>query len=285
MKVGIVAKRHRTDFAERLQAILGWLGDRHCTPLVDRDLVEAYGFHDIEGFAREQLVEQSDFIVVFGGDGTMLSAARSVSGSGTPILGVNMGSLGFLTSVRPEELYPALERVLARDYYLDRRTLLRAAVYNNGGDEPKVYHALNDVVVNKGTLARIISMHVALDDDPITEYLADGLIISTPTGSTAYSLSAGGPILYPELEAFIVTPICPHTLTNRPIVAPSDRAISVTLKEGDDVMLTVDGQVGVELTPGAEIVCTRSHRHIDLLQPGDKTFFDVLRDKLKWGER
>ncbi|HSR49940.1 MAG TPA: NAD(+)/NADH kinase [Acidobacteriota bacterium] len=284
MKVGIVAKRHRTDFAQRLRTTLQWLQERQCTPRVDRDVVESYGLSDLEGLDRDKLVEESDFLVVFGGDGTMLSAARSVGASGTPILGVNMGSLGFLTSVRPEELYPALEKVLANDYFLDRRALLKAEVYTDG-DEPEVYHALNDVVINKGTLARIISMHVTLDDDPITEYLADGLIISTPTGSTAYSLSAGGPILYPELEAFIVTPICPHTLTNRPIVAPSDRAIRVTLKQGEDVTLTIDGQVGVELNPGAEVVCTRSERHIDLLQPGDKTFFDVLRDKLKWGER
>lgn len=283
-KVGIVAKPHRTDFTSRLREILAWLPTCDCDVLVDRAVIENYGIEGLPGIPISSLVGSADFIVVFGGDGTILSVAREVAARDVPILGVNMGTLGFLTSVKIEAIQPALQRVLAGDYSIDRRQLLRAEVVANG-DRNGSYEALNDVVINKAALARIIRMDAFIDHDFIAQFPADGLIVSTPTGSTAYSLSAGGPILFPSLEAITVTPICPHTLTNRPIVVPFDRAVRLVLRDGQDVMLTVDGQIGIELSPGAEIVCTRSPNHIDLIKPGDQGFFDVLREKLKWGER
>ncbi len=284
MTFGIVAKPHRTDFAQHLREVFSWLVQRGCRALVDAEVVQTYGLTDIPATPRQELTRRSDVIVVFGGDGTMLSVVRSIGGLPTPILGVNMGTLGFLTSVKLEELYPALEKILNKDCKVDRRGLLKTEVHCSG-KEPQVFHALNDAVINKGALARIISLETSIDGAFVADFMADGMIISTTTGSTAYSLSAGGPILFPALEALIVTPICPHTLTNRPFVVPSDRLIQIDLKDGDDVMLTMDGQIGVELTPGARITCTRSEHDIDLIHPVDKSFFDVLREKLRWAER
>lgn len=284
MIFGIVAKPHRTDFAQHLREVCKWLDQRGCQALVDGEVVENYRLERIKATPRQELIRLSDIMVVFGGDGTMLSVVRSIGGLPTPVLGVNMGTLGFLTSVKLEELFPALEKVIDKDYEVDRRGLLKTQVHC-GDEPPQTFHALNDVVINKGALARIIAMEVVIDGAYVAQFMADGMIISTTTGSTAYSLSAGGPILFPALEAFIITPICPHTLTNRPFVVPSDRQIQVRLKEGDDVMLTVDGQIGVELSPGARLICTRSEHDIDLIRPFDKSFFDVLREKLKWAER
>ncbi len=185
-------------------------------------------------------------IAVFGGDGTLLYAARLVAASGVPILGVNLGSLGFLTEVKLEEVQQVFSRLLSGDYLLEDRMLLQVEVFR--GDRSDGCHlALNDAVINKGALARIIELEVTVNKDPVMLIRADGLIISSPTGSTAYSLSAGGPILHPTLEAFIITPICPHTLTNRPVVVPDGMVIGVYLRRGADVMLTVDGQIGVPL--------------------------------------
>ncbi len=284
MKIGIFAKLHRTDFSDSLQSFIEWLQERGCQPLVDSGTAENYRIDGIEGAPKDRIPSQSDLIIVLGGDGTLLSVVRQVGGQGTPILGVNLGTLGFLTSVRIDDLYPAVERVLRGEYRIDRRGLLKTEI-RKPDEAAQVHHAFNDVVINKSALARIISMEAFIDDDFIARFLADGLIVSTPTGSTAYSLSAGGPILFPSLEAFIVTPICPHTLTNRPFVVPAKGTIRIELKDGDDVMATIDGQVGVELTRGSEIVCTQSEYRIDLIQPSNQRFFDVLREKLKWGER
>ena len=284
MKIGIFAKLHRTDFSDSLQSFIEWLQERGCQPLVDSRTAENYRIDGIEGAPKDRIPSQSDLIIVLGGDGTLLSVVRQVGGQGTPILGVNLGTLGFLTSVRIDDLYPAVERVLRGEYRIDRRGLLKTEI-RKPDEAAQVHHAFNDVVINKSALARIISMEAFIDDDFIARFLADGLIVSTPTGSTAYSLSAGGPILFPSLEAFIVTPICPHTLTNRPFVVPAKGTIRIELKDGDDVMATIDGQVGVELTCGSEIVCTQSEYRIDLIQPSNQRFFDVLREKLKWGER
>ncbi len=233
---------------------------------------------------REKIPELVDVIVVFGGDGTMLSVARGNQGRNTRLLGVNVGSLGFLTETTLDELYPVLERLLARKHTTDRRSMLKIEVHHTNGTV-ETYHALNDIVINKGALARIISMDAFVNEDFIANFLADGMIISTPTGSTAYSLSAGGPILYPTLDSVVMTPICSHTLTNRPLVIPAENSIRVVVKSGEDVMLTVDGQVGVALSEGEEIRCTQSEYQIDLIHHGDKGFFDVLREKFKWGER
>ena len=284
MKIGIVAKPHSTQLAATLKEVVQWLRSRNCETIVEGSIAQASPLNDVLTAPREKIPELVDVIVVFGGDGTMLSVARSIQGRNTQILGVNVGSLGFLTETTLDELYPVLERLLAGKHTTSRRSMLKIDVHHTNG-RVETYHALNDIVINKGAVARIISMDTFVNEDFITNFLADGMIISTPTGSTAYSLSAGGPVLYPTLDSVVMTPICSHTLTNRPLVIPAESSIRVVVKSGEDVMLTVDGQVGVPLTEGDEIHCTQSEYQINLIQSGDKGFFDVLREKLKWGER
>ena len=284
MKIGIVAKPHSTNFAATLEEVLTWLRARGCEIIVEDSIVQTVKLKEVVTATREKLAELVDVIVVFGGDGTMLSVARSIQGRATPILGVNMGSLGFLTEITLDELYPTLEQLLEGKHTIDRRSMLKIEVLSTNGSV-RTYHALNDAVINKGAVARIISMDAFINEDFIANFPADGMIISTPTGSTAYSLSAGGPVLYPTLDSVVLTPICSHTLTNRPLVIPAENSIRVVVKSGEDVMLTVDGQVGVALKEGEEIRCSQSDYRIELIQPGNKGFFDVLREKLKWGER
>ena len=284
MKVGIFVKPHRVNFAERLEEILAWLSERGCRLLIADDVIVNYSLRNWSGVSPEEIPGNADFIVVFGGDGTILSVARMIGDYETPLLGVNLGTLGFLTSVKLDETLPALQVILDQEHSIDRRLLLKAEV-RRPGEDPIFFDALNDLVINKGALARIICVEAFIEKAFIARFLADGLIVSTPTGSTAYSLSAGGPILFPNMAAVIVTPICPHTLTNRPIVVPSDRSIRMVLEEADDVMVTVDGQVGVRLDPGAEIICWQSNSVARLISPSNKSFFEVLREKLKWGER
>lgn len=284
MRIGVIAKTHRTDVADRLQAALEWLKKRGCELFVDQSVVEEFKLRGIEGVARRLIPAMADVIVVFGGDGTLLSAARLVKHHRAPILGVNLGSLGFMTEISLEELQPALEGLLKGDYRISRRCLLKVQVNSRDG-KTRDFHALNDAVINKGALARIISLDAYSGNDFIANFLADGMIIATPTGSTAYSLSAGGPIIFPTENLIALTPICPHTLTNRPLIIPAESKVRVVLKSGDDVMVTVDGQVGVEMLEGDVLTCTQADHPIELIQPGHKNFFDILREKLKWGER
>lgn len=284
MKIGIVAKPHSKDVAATLNEMIEWLQSRDCEITVEESIAQDSPPDNVLTAPREKIPELADVIVVFGGDGTMLSVARSVRGQNTPILGVNVGSLGFLTETTLDELYPTLERLLEGKHTTRRRSMLKAGVHHADGTV-ETYHALNDVVVSKTAVARIISMDAFVNDDFIANFPADGMIISTPTGSTAYSLSAGGPILYPSLDSLVMTPICSHTLTNRPLVIPAESSIRVVVRSGEDVMLTVDGQVGVPLREGEEIRCTQSEYQIDLIHHGDRGFFDVLREKFKWGER
>ena len=214
----------------------------------------------------------------------MLSAARLVEERSVPILGVNMGGLGFLTEVSLDQLYPSLERVFANDFVLDERLMLRARMHRHG---EHVAHAtvLNDVVVSKGTLARMIETRIAIEGQFVTNLRGDGLIVSTPTGSTAYSLSAGGPIMTPAVRALIVTPICPHTLTHRPLLVPSEVTIEVTLTSKDEgAMVTFDGQVGVAMTQGDTVAIGASEHRTQLIRFPDRTYYEVLRRKLKWGD-
>jgi NAD+ kinase len=223
--------------------------------------------------------------VVLGGDGTLLSAARAVGNRAIPLLAVNLGGLGFLTSISMQDLFPELERALAGDHHLTRRKMLRVSLKRKSQVIAE-YQALNDVVIAKSTIARIVDLEAWAGDSFICAYKADGLIISTPTGSTAYSLSAGGPIVYPTVDALCLTPICPHTLTNRPLIVPSRMPIRIVSRATDeDAYLTVDGQVGNPLAGGDVVECATSDFDVLLIQPPDKTFFDVLRQKLKWGER
>ncbi len=284
MKIGIIAKTHRPDVGGQIRSALGFLESRGCELVVEDVAVQEFSLHRLTGFPREEIPALADVIIVFGGDGTLLSAARLVKHHRAPILGVNLGSLGFMTEISLEELTPALERLLDGDYRISRRCTLRVQVRRND-ESVETFQALNDAVINKGALARIISMDAYSGRDFIANFLADGMIVATPTGSTAYSLSAGGPIIFPTENLIALTPICPHTLTNRPLIIPAENEVRVVLRSGDDVMVTVDGQVGMKLNEGDTLICTESDHPIELIQPGHKNFFDILREKLKWGER
>jgi NAD+ kinase len=234
---------------------------------------------------REALAGKVDLIVVLGGDGTLLAVARLVDGLDVPILGVNLGGLGFLTATTLEALFPTLEAVLRGDYAAEERLVL-TTLLSRGGSPLAEHFALNDVVVAKGALGRLIDLDVRADGQPMTAYRADGLIIATPTGSTAYNLSAAGPILFPTMDAVVLTPICSHTLTNRPIVLPASIALEVTLlTETPDVVLSVDGQPGPPVTAGDVVQVRQAGARIRLIRDPRKSYFEVLRTKLKWGER
>jgi NAD+ kinase len=237
------------------------------------------------GWRKVEIMQQADLAIVLGGDGTMLSVARRASRREVPILGVNLGSLGFLTATTTEEMVTMLERVLAGEYEVERRSLLEAVLVR-AGDRLGAFQVLNDVVINKGALARIIDMETWVDDQYLCTYKADGLIVSTPTGSTAYSLAAGGPIIDPGVGVVVLAPICPHTLSNRPIVLPDHAAIQVVLRTADeDVILTLDGQEGLPMKAGDTIGIKRSGIMASFVKSPSRTFFDVLRSKLRWGER
>ena len=283
LKIGIFVKIDRLDFAGRLNEIIAWMTDRGCELLVERRAAQLLSL-SVPSADREEIPALVDLIVVFGGDGTLLSVARLGEHKRAPILGANLGSLGFLTGVTLEELYPALDQILQGKYTIDRRSMVKAVIKNRNGDL-REHHAFNDVVVNKGTLARMISLEVWIDKEFTSRFLADGMIISTPTGSTAYSLSAGGPIIYPTLNSLTLTPICPHTLNHRPLVIPAKSEVRVVLHGGDEAALTIDGQIAVALGIGDEVLCTQSQYQVELVQPTGRSFFEVLRQKLKWGER
>jgi NAD+ kinase len=225
-----------------------------------------------------------DLLISLGGDGTLLSNIRDVIDYDVPILGVNIGTLGFLTEIPLKNMYPALQRILKRDYKVSQRITFCAGIKHT--DKSNKYKVLNDVVINKRALARIIELELTINDMLVTIYKSDGLIISTPTGSTAYSLSAGGPIVYPCVDCIIISPICSHTLTQRPIIVPSDSVIKVKMiSKSDDVQLTFDGQVGDRLEHKNEVIIKKYHKKIKLIQSFDKNYFDVLRTKLHWGKR
>jgi NAD+ kinase len=230
---------------------------------------------------------QSDLCIVLGGDGTLIHAAYVLGANPVPILGVNLGALGFMTEIPRAEVRAALDRVLAGDFRVEPRMKLRVHLHR-GEEGRKLLDAevLNDAVINKGALARIIDLEASIDGAYVTTYKADGVIVSTPTGSTAYSLSAGGPILYPTMHAFIVNPICPHTLAQRPIVIPDDREINLRLKsESSEVFLTLDGQTGLPLVPGDRIQIKQSMNKVLLVKNPNVDYFGILREKLGWGER
>ena len=234
---------------------------------------------------REQLPALVDLLIVLGGDGTLLAAARLLGEHTVPILPVNLGGLGFLTSVTLDELYPILQQVIEGKHRISERVLLQAEVIRDGKVVAQ-QRALNDAVLNKGPLARMVDLNLQIDGSYVCSYKADGLIISTPTGSTAYSMAAGGPIIYPTVEAFLITPICSHTLTNRPLVVPNTNRIELDFESREEaVFLTLDGQVGVDLKRGDLVVISKVPNKLRLVRPARKTYFEILRSKLKWEER
>jgi len=288
--IGIISKPRKEELAAVLPELLAWLKQKGIQAFMDRETASSFdaaarSTFEVPVMERSELPQRSDLILVLGGDGTLLAAARNVGSHNVPILAVNLGSLGFLTAVTVGELYDSLELVLNGKHQIDCRKMLQVQVIR-AGNVAGTYQALNDAVLNKAAIARILDFEAYVDGRFLTLFKADGVIISTPTGSTAYSLAAGGPIISPSVEAFIVTPICPHTLTNRPVVVPDRSRIEIVIKgEAESVFLTVDGQVGLSLHNEDRIVCDLSPSRINLVRPPHKEFFEVLRSKLKWGER
>lgn len=281
-KIGIICKAGRPEPPEILKELLPWLRKKGFETFLD---IETAAILDMEGHPRSQIPSLVDVIVVLGGDGTMLSVARLVCEKGIPILGVNLGGLGFITEVQRAELYEAMDKILSGECSFEERIMLTAHIHRHG-ERIAEYTVLNDVVINKGALARIIDLETYINKAYVTTFKADGLIVSTPTGSTAYSLSAGGPILYPTLNSIVLTPICPHTLTNRPLVLPDDVLIEIALKSpSEDVFLTLDGQVGFSLRQNDIVEVKKSPYKTKLLIPYERDYFQILRTKLKWGER
>jgi len=280
-KVGLILKRQDARVRSIVSDIIPWLQSRQVDVFLDQDSAELRP-PGIRAVPPQEMAKQVEVVSVFGGDGTLLHAARLVGASGVPILGINLGSLGFLTEVKLDEVYGAFEGLLSGKYQLEDRVLLDVEVLRGKKLEAH-YLALNDAVINKGALARIIELEVSVNSQPVLLTRADGLIISTPTGSTAYSLAAGGPILYPTLEAFIIAPICPHTLTNRPVVIPDRHVVEICLRHGTEVMLTVDGQVGMPLEQQDCLRIRRAQSTLKLVMPFGNSFFKLLREKLRWG--
>jgi NAD+ kinase len=283
-RVGLIAKLDRSIAAGAVASLSEWLTRHGRVPIVEKETAGLVPAIAATVVGKSELASCSDLIVVLGGDGTLLSMARLVGDLGTPILGVNLGGLGFLTATTLEETFPALEAVFEGRTILDDRIMLGARVVRRG-ERLTEYAALNDVVITKSAMSRIINLSVSIEGQFATAYRADGLIISTPTGSTAYSLSAGGPIIFPTMDAVVLTPICSHSLTNRPIVLPAAQRIDVTLLTDQDVMLTLDGQVGLALRQHDSVEIRQTASRIRLVRLPHTDFFSVLRAKLKWGER
>jgi NAD+ kinase len=286
-RIGVIVKPHQAEALETLCQLVKWLAERGIKlvggPYLERERVEHETGCSVETVALDQLTASVDLLLVLGGDGTMISVARLLGDRQVPVLGINYGSLGYLAEFRMEEMFPALESILAGDYRLEQRVMLAVELFR-GQERLMRNRVLNDVVINKSALARIIEIEAYLNQQFVNSFRADGLIVSTPTGSTAYNLSAGGPVIYPSMNAVVMTPICPFTLSNRPIVVPDDALIELHLQTPDeDVVLTLDGQVGQPLEASDRVVISKSRTTFDIVTPTNRNYFDVLRDKLRWG--
>ena len=280
--IHIVCKREKKDALEIAGEILRRFGDRSDI-VIEEEAARQIGYGVT--FEMEHVGEGADAIVVLGGDGTLLSVSRHGRGREVPIIGVNLGSLGFLTEISTEEFATTLEKVLSEDFNVSKRIMLDVEVKRDG-DRVFDITILNDAVITKDALARIIDIETYVNEEYLTTYKADGLIVSTPTGSTGYSMAAGGPLIYPSLTNLIVTPICPHTLTNRPIILPETVIIRAVLKSvNEKVILTLDGQVGFPLEYADEVIVKRSNNAVHLVKSSSRGYFEILRTKLKWGER
>lgn len=283
-RIGITSKPNKSEVRDIVLPLMAWLRERGIEAMIDHETAANLGSNEA-GIDRAAMASRIDLAIVLGGDGTFLATARALEGSPVPILAVNLGGLGFLTVVTREELVPALEAVLEGQVRTELRVQIQAEVLRLD-KQAGSFVALNDVVLNKSALARVIDFDVWVDGLFISTYKADGLIVSTPTGSTAYSLAAGGPVVAPTVRAFIITPICAHTLTNRPIVIRDTATIEVAVKGVEEsVYLTVDGQVGIEVHGEDRVRMSKSASGVEIVQPLTKNYFEILRQKLKWGER
>jgi NAD+ kinase len=281
--IGIISRPGREHLSIVVPPLLKWLEQRGVRTVFDEETAASLP-DALKGQPRERVADSSQILLVLGGDGTMLAAARLAAPRRIPLLPVNMGSLGFLASFTLEELYPALDDVLGGRSSVSQRVMLMVEL-ESSGSIIEDQCALNEAVINKGALARMIEMELTINSDFVCRYRADGLIVASPTGSTAYSLSAGGPIVHPAVESFIVTPICPHMLTDRPLVIPDSSCVEVKLNgDTDSVFLTLDGQPGIPLQPTDRVRIFRAEETLKLIQPPKKSYFEILRNKLKWGE-
>jgi NAD+ kinase len=275
--IGILTKPKLPHMKPTLAKLVAWLRARGKDVVLDARITTRASKQ------KNRLAEKADMVLVLGGDGTMLNAARLVEERGVPILGINMGGLGFLTETGGEHLYETLQRVFAKDFYIEERLMLKARL-ERGRARLAEATVLNDVVVTKGELSRMIAMRIEIDGRFVTSLRGDGLILSTPTGSTAYSMSAGGPIVSPSVKAVVVTPICPHTLTHRPLLVPGTATLAITLTTHDKgAMVTFDGQIGVAMRERDTVTIKPSQHTTKLIRFPERTYYDVLRRKLKWG--
>ncbi len=283
-KIGIISKPKKREIREIVPKLVEWLKERGIEAFIDKETGSILESTE-KCLTRNEMPSKADLLLVLGGDGTLLAAARALNRKNVPILGVNLGGLGFLTVVPQEDLYPVLESVIAGNFKSDRRVQIEGELVR--ADEIlSTFRALNDVVLNKGAIARILGFDVFVDGGYVSSFKSDGLIVSTPTGSTAYSLAAGGPIVVPAVESVIITPICAHTLTNRPLVLPDKAEIEIIVKsQREAAYLTVDGQMGIAAHNEDTVRLRKADSFVELVQPPNKDYFEILRGKLKWGER
>jgi NAD+ kinase len=281
--IGIISRPRRSNLAAVVPPLLDWFRTRGIKVFYDTETAGAL-YAPSTGLERDEVAKNSQLLLVLGGDGTLLAAARVAAPLGIPILPINMGSLGFLTSFKLEEMYPALEETLAGRLPSSERVMLDVELEREGQVVER-QTVLNEAVINKGALARMIEVELLIDGEFVCRYRVDGLIVATPTGSTAYSLSAGGPIVHPSVESWVITPICPHTLSDRPVVIRDSSAVEVDLSAGtESVFLTLDGQTGIPMQPADRVRMTRAAERLKLIQPQKKSYFEILHSKLKWGE-
>ena len=282
-RVAVVAKIGPPEGARLTAELADWLSQRGIEVVFNSETARTLDRSG--GPTQNRVPPDVDLAIVAGGDGTLLSVARSATPHEIPILGVNFGSLGFLTELQPDELFDGLEELLAGRYSIEERQTLRVR-FHRGGREVREYAVLNDAVITKSALARMVTIGVRVDDAHVTTYTSDGLIVASPTGSTAYSLSAGGPILDPRMRAFVIAPICPHSMSYRPLVVPGGVCIEVSLLDDDEeVYLTLDGQIGFPFAAADRLVVDTHPHPVRLVRVNGLSFFEVLRRKLRWGER
>ena len=283
-RIGIISKPKKAEIREIVPPLIEWLRERQIEVFLDKETAAILESH-ARAVPRNEMAAQVELLIVLGGDGTLLATARALNRKTVPILAVNLGGLGFLTVISKEDIYATLEQVLEGKARIERRVQLEGELVR--ADEIiSSFLALNDVVLNKGAIARIIDFDVLVDGRFMSTYKADGLIVSTPTGSTAYSLAAGGPIIAPSVSAILVTPICAHTLTNRPLVLPDTAQIEISVKsQREAAYLTVDGQVGLAAHSDDTVRLRKASSYVEIIQPISMNYFEILREKLKWGER
>jgi len=288
-KIAIITKRNIAKKREQVFELINYLKKKKKTVLYDNNvasLLEDFkGMKDVEGYKKAELLEEADMVICLGGDGTLIKTARRIGHKNVPILGVNMGTLGFLTETTPDKMYWCLDRIFKNQYVIDRRFVLRVTIYRDG---EKIYTslALNDAVINQGIFARLITLRLEVNQRKITEFEADGIIVATPTGSTGHALSAGGPIVHPSVHSFVIVPICPSSLSLRPIIIPNDRQLKIivqTKRVKERIGLTIDGQDTLELQYGDEIKIRKSSKWFSMIRITGGNYYKALRQKLSWG--